>query len=219
MPTINISSTSGTISNSDPSYSIVRNAPSGDTVTVYPTSGIIGQREHLGSYNIRRGYMAFDTSAILLTPSSATINLYVTMGSGANYYVTDSSAPDLVTNLAITDYDAYAPNGAYTSLITITSDGWISVTLDAYARNAMNTSSVFKIMIVGSGDYSGTPPSIETEELDNFDFSGNIPYISYVEGTLNEIYSINKNSINLLSTINNISIVNLNKFLGINSTT
>ena len=185
MPIINIATTSGVVRNASSDYNTTITATSGDTVYVYPSSARIGQREHLGSYEIRRGFMAFDVTGITVAPtSSVTVNLYVTMGSGASYYIQDSTAPDLTTNIAVGDFDAYGPNGSYTSLITITGDGWISIPLDSFAIADINSNSIFKLLLLGDGDYTDTAPGSETEELDIFDFSANVPYISYVESVI-----------------------------------
>jgi hypothetical protein len=125
--------------------------------------------------------------------------------------VEDSFAPDLTTNIATTDFDAFGPYGTYTPLITITGNGWISATLDSTALISMSTSSIFKVMIVGGGDYTGTPPASETEEFDTFDFSGNVPYIEYFE---RKILNIDNKQTNLISKIFNINISSIYNLKG-----
>jgi len=165
MPTINVSSTSGVVRNTGTTYSTVRTATTGDSVLVGGTSRAIGQyyNDPTSTYFIYRAYLAFDTSGITATPQSATLNIYIPLTSGFDFIVQDASAPDLTTNLASTDYDAFGGAGFGITFTPV--EGWNAITLNASALGNMDTNSIFKLSIRGINDYSNSAPSFLTKEI------------------------------------------------------
>lgn len=178
MPTINIATTSGTVSNQGSVYSTVHGATTGSAISVNPTTALIGQVQTGGTYHIYRAFLAFNTSAITTNPASATLNIFITTIDTASYLVQIGTAPSLVTNIATTDFAAYTTN--YSGIFTVTA-GWNTITLNSTALVNLNALTTFDVAIIGLNDINSIAPT-GISETDTLGFSTNIPYISYVLG-------------------------------------
>jgi len=189
MPTINIATTSGGVSNQGTVYSTVHNATTGSAAGAYPSTGTIGQSQIGSTYRVFRGFLAFDTSTIIGVPASATINLTITLVDTAKYICVAALKPSLTTNIATTDFAAYTVGSAYTSTFTAAA-GLNTITLNSIALSNMDTLTTFRVAILGLNDVNSIAPT-GISETDTLGYSTGIPYISYVVGGYTKrIYSL-----------------------------
>lgn len=205
MPTINVSSTSGVVRNTGTVYNTVRTALTGNLVTISGTNKTIGQQLVGSTYYIYRAYMAFDTSAITSNPSSAQLYIYITLSDGFDYIIEDANAPDLVTNLATTDYDAFIGSGF--GYVFTPVDGWNVIDLDIDAFTLMNANNIFKISIRSLNEYTNSAPTFT--EVDGLDFSTNVAHIDYVSGYANKILSMVTSTVNKVNSVLNSTILKI----------
>ena len=144
-------------------------------------------------FDLYRAFIVFDTSAISVAPSSATLKLTAPIISPQQSFIivqggagaTGSTSAEYVDN-DFNDVTTTAFSDAQTS-------GWSnsasnSITLNATARQAMADLDEFRIAVVTGKDYSNNGDAASTKSGPRFfsaatSTASNRPIISYVAGT------------------------------------
>lgn len=189
-----------TIVKSAASWAAARDASSG-TVTTDGGSILYVRARNSPSYIVGRTYMTFDTSAISVTPASATLNLHGYNQSGtAVYFVQASSSMTGGVSSAFVASDFSKIQGFVTGSSmsgnavelapSVAKASWNTssnnvITLNATALGLISSQSELTFVILSSFDFFNTSPS--SNKITNFrsveQGSGERPYLSYVAGS------------------------------------
>jgi hypothetical protein len=188
-----------------------------------------------------RYFLAFDTSGVTGTVSSATITLTSDVISAA-YSVGDiilvkASKPDLSTTIAAADFDAipgFSTGNTMSGNVTDYSAEFTSfsntdgaanvITLNSNALSDISSLSVFALVVVNfDKDYSNVAPSLGGTRFANGIYSANTttntaykPKLSYTLATVaSEIAKINAIAIASVDKIDGTAKANYSKVLGI----
>jgi hypothetical protein len=146
------------------------------------------------TWDNNRYFIAFDTTSITSTPSSATLYIYGSTSVNTDLIavkVTSGSSFNTTTNVATTNYSniqGYSLGVDWTGFVTDYSGvvsfpvlGWNAITLNSTALSDMNSLNTFKLALVNySNDYLYDPPLGNYRlGLSSLSFA---PYIDYGTG-------------------------------------
>jgi hypothetical protein len=232
MPTINSSTTRGTVQSSGSdfiytSWEEVRDLTNGTSVVVNTDNAnaiLAGQTvSKLGTtWDCTRCFMSFDTSSVTSVPASGFLNIWGFSTSTTDFIGVKATSPSTSTNIATTDYSnivgytstlgMFGNVTDYTDYVTagISTTSYNSIPLTASALSDMDSLSVLQIALVSSYDYDYFwPGGISTLRYRTGISMTNQPYISYTafNGEVFSIPLIDVSKINDIS-INNVSKIN-----------
>ena len=201
------------------SWDAARDATSG-TASTPATSEQIKLATGAGKYDIYRGAIAFDTSAITIAPASAVLKLY---GQG-NYFGNNirivkgnqAATGDFDTAYVDGDFDQIVWGTPYSDEHAVSDGSWTrsdfnEITLNAAALADIASLDSFELWIVAEGDYDDVEPSPATysgpgwEGFNADEGSAQYPRITYVAGSTTFPQSVATGSIGDDYTVNTFS--------------
>jgi hypothetical protein len=151
-----------------------------------------------GKYDLYRIAMAWDTSAITVTPASAILKLYGQSTGPNNLRVVkghQTAAGDFETDYVAGDFDKIVFGTPYSGEFDVsswTTSGFNEIAFGADALADMAALDSFEIWIVAEADFDDVEPSAATytgpgwEGVSASEGSSQYPKISYVEGSAGE---------------------------------
>ena len=228
MPTINTATSQGgyLILNASVSFNlwedvILNTANAGTNVTspstIFSLTGYVSSRG--GTWNFRRGYLTFDTSAITGTLTALSLNMYVeAVSNSPDAIIQSTPSPNLSTALNISDWQ-YVDEQVFSDPFS-PSVGWMNIGLNAQALSTAQDQNEINFVVRDNYydyDYLNnlTDPFIVISTEYRYNYASFIPYLDYTiyeyGQTVNGIIAPN------MANVDGVLKANISKVLGVSN--
>lgn len=171
--TLAVKPNGGVIGNSNNNYVTAHDSSSGNYSSIEPSSDKIGQTYNGDTHVFKRGFISFDTSGIVITPSS--VNLWLYTHDIGVFFRIKKALDSIVDNVNFGAVD-FLNNYSDTPTQSVSS-AYKVFSLNASAMSDMSAYSLLEIAILSENDSSSVSATDMISDIAGIDFSVNKPYL------------------------------------------